>query len=334
MTDQVLRVVSLAGMSTPSFWLALVALYVFFFQLRSGPGQRSSGCRGAPAPHPAHRPVHRRLAGRRAMRHLRQRLQHLILPACVLAAFNMGLFTRFTRSAVLEVLENNYWRTARGEGLPELRSCSATPPSGVSTVLTVVGARLRQRHDWNSPSREHLFLARNRPVSLSPERDYARTCPRSSGVMLFVAIVYTLVNCWSTSCTASSTRGCGCMSVAAAAAIHSTVRGAGSVARGTTPGHRRVGLAPAGLMIAVLAPLVAPHDPLAQGAALYQTVRGAPLGTDELGRDVFSACSGAPGLDPPGPCCWSALAFHDRRHSGRPRRLSRRLGRRTRDASG
>src|SRR5690242_5268146 len=37
-TDQVLRVVSLGGMSTPSFWLALIALYVFFFQLAWLPG--------------------------------------------------------------------------------------------------------------------------------------------------------------------------------------------------------------------------------------------------------------------------------------------------------
>ena len=38
LTDQVLRVVSLGGMSMPSFWLALVALYVFFYQLSWVPG--------------------------------------------------------------------------------------------------------------------------------------------------------------------------------------------------------------------------------------------------------------------------------------------------------
>src|SRR5690242_2265270 len=38
LTDQVLRVVSLTGMSTPAFWLALVALYVFFYQLSWVPG--------------------------------------------------------------------------------------------------------------------------------------------------------------------------------------------------------------------------------------------------------------------------------------------------------
>src|SRR5439155_1248067 len=59
---------------------------------------------------------------------------------CVLAAFNMGLFTRFTRSAVLEVLENDYVRTARAKGLPEATVVfrhvlrAASPP-----ILTVVG---------------------------------------------------------------------------------------------------------------------------------------------------------------------------------------------------
>jgi ABC-type microcin C transport system permease subunit YejE len=52
----------------------------------------------------------------------------------------MGLFTRFTRSAVLEVLGNDYVRTARAKGLPErvviLRHVlrAASPP-----VVTVIG---------------------------------------------------------------------------------------------------------------------------------------------------------------------------------------------------
>ena len=44
-------------------------------------------------------------------------LHHLILPALVLAAFNVGLLTRYTRSAVLEVIQNDYVRAARAKGL-------------------------------------------------------------------------------------------------------------------------------------------------------------------------------------------------------------------------
>ena len=43
---------------------------------------------------------------------------HLALPALVLAAYTIGLLTRFTRSAVLEVLGQDYVRAARAKGLP------------------------------------------------------------------------------------------------------------------------------------------------------------------------------------------------------------------------
>ena len=47
-----------------------------------------------------------------------QALHHLVLPALVLAAFNVSLLTRFTRSAVLEVIGNDFVRAARAKGLP------------------------------------------------------------------------------------------------------------------------------------------------------------------------------------------------------------------------
>src|SRR5579859_5375095 len=88
LTDQVLRVVSLAGMSMPSFWLALVALYVFFYQLELVPG---SGRLDPGIPTPPHFSglfvLDALLSGQ--MDVLGNALQHLILPACVLAAFNL-----------------------------------------------------------------------------------------------------------------------------------------------------------------------------------------------------------------------------------------------------
>src|SRR5438128_133701 len=85
--------------------VTLVALYVFFYQLSWVPG---SGRLDPGIPMPPRLTglltVDALLAGRVEV--FGNAVQHLILPACVLAAFNMGLFTRFTRSAVLEVLEN------------------------------------------------------------------------------------------------------------------------------------------------------------------------------------------------------------------------------------
>jgi peptide/nickel transport system permease protein len=49
-----------------------------------------------------------------------QALHHLVLPALVLAAFNVSLLTRYTRSAVLEVVGNDYVRAARAKGLHAL----------------------------------------------------------------------------------------------------------------------------------------------------------------------------------------------------------------------
>ena len=121
LADQVLRVVSLGGMSTPQFWLALVALYVFFYRLGWAPGSGRLDAAVLPPPHLTGLFTVDSLAAGQLDVFVNS-LQHLVLPACVLAAFNTGLFTRFTRSAVLEILENDYVRTARAKGLPDRKS--------------------------------------------------------------------------------------------------------------------------------------------------------------------------------------------------------------------
>jgi peptide/nickel transport system permease protein len=192
LTDQVLRVVSLGGMSTPQFWLALIALYVFFYKLSWVPG---SGRLDAAVLPPTH------LTGLFMIDSLAagqfdvfvNSVQHLILPACVLAAFNMGLFTRFTRSAVLEVLENDYVRTARAKGLPELTVIfrhvlrAASPP-----ILTVVGLAFGNVMT-GTVLVENIFSWPG-IGQYSYRSATALDLPAIVGVMLFVAIVYILVN--------------------------------------------------------------------------------------------------------------------------------------------
>ena len=51
LTDHVLRVVSLTGVSMPTFWLALVALYVFYFRLNWLPGTGRLDPQYAEPPH-------------------------------------------------------------------------------------------------------------------------------------------------------------------------------------------------------------------------------------------------------------------------------------------
>ena len=63
-----------------------------------------------------------------------------MLPALVLAAFNVSLLTRFTRSAVLEVIGNDYVRSARAKGLPNRLVVTRYILRGaLPSVVTVLG---------------------------------------------------------------------------------------------------------------------------------------------------------------------------------------------------
>src|SRR5438132_7657992 len=114
--DHVVRGVSLLGVSSPVFWLGLVALYVFYFRLGwlPGPGRLDVGL-----PEPPH------LTGMYTLDSLLtgnwasfgSSIRHLVLPGLVLASVYLGLVTRMTRSSMLEVLSADYVRTARGKGL-------------------------------------------------------------------------------------------------------------------------------------------------------------------------------------------------------------------------
>lgn len=116
MTDHVIRTVSLAGLSVPTFWLALVAYFVFFYKLGIAPGSGRLDPVLTPPPHVTGMYiVDGILAGQWAI--AIDALQHLFLPASVLALYTVGLLTRFTRSSVLEVLSMDYVRAARAKGL-------------------------------------------------------------------------------------------------------------------------------------------------------------------------------------------------------------------------
>jgi peptide/nickel transport system permease protein len=116
-TDQSLRVVSLIGISVPTFWLALVAFYVFSYKLDIAPGSGRLSPDLDPPPHVTGLyTVDSLLAGQ--WHTYLDACAHLLLPTLVLTAYTVGLLTRFTRTAVLEVLDQDYVRAARAKGLP------------------------------------------------------------------------------------------------------------------------------------------------------------------------------------------------------------------------
>ncbi|MGH3102951.1 MAG: ABC transporter permease [Gaiellaceae bacterium] len=191
-TDHALRVVSLAGISMPTFWIALVALYVFFFRLGWFPGgDRLDPGILAPPHTTGMYAVDALLAGQWGTAW--DALHHMILPALVLAAYNVGLLTRYTRSAVLEVIGNDYVRAARAKGLSEasvlVRHVLRAALPSVVTVIGLIFANVLT----GTVLVETIFAwpgigqyAYRSAVTLD--------LPAIMGVSLFVAVVYISVN--------------------------------------------------------------------------------------------------------------------------------------------
>ena len=116
--DHLARSVSLIGVSIPIFWLATVSLVLFYATLHwtVGPGRL-----GPQVERPEYVTglftVDSLLEG--DFETFEDAVSHLILPSLVLASSITGLITRITRSSMLEVLSQDYTRTARAKGLRE-----------------------------------------------------------------------------------------------------------------------------------------------------------------------------------------------------------------------
>jgi peptide/nickel transport system permease protein len=116
--DQLTRVISLVGVSMPIFWLGLIALLVFYARLGwAPPPGRLSATLTAPPMVTGFLLIDSLLAGRPAV--ALDAVRHLILPAAVLSTYNLGILARMMRGSLLDVLGEDYVRTARAKGLTE-----------------------------------------------------------------------------------------------------------------------------------------------------------------------------------------------------------------------
>jgi peptide/nickel transport system permease protein len=111
--DYVSTVIALLGQSMPTFWLGIMLILLFSVQLQLLP---SSG---------------------------RGTLEHLVLPAVTLGLFTTARITRLTRSGMLEVLNQDYIRTARAKGVsnPPIVWKHALKNAAIP-IVTIVGIEL------------------------------------------------------------------------------------------------------------------------------------------------------------------------------------------------
>jgi len=120
--DHFSRFFSIGAISIPTFWLALVLQLIFFVILEGllplG-GQLSMGIKlFQDVPHvTGFLLLDSLITGNLAI--LKDFLKHLILPAICVGAYTIGLVARMTRSALLEILSEDYIKAARSYGLPE-----------------------------------------------------------------------------------------------------------------------------------------------------------------------------------------------------------------------
>ena len=114
--DNLARMISLVGVSAPTFWLAFVMLAVFYGALDWAPGPGRLDVAAFPP---------ERLTGLLLLdtawlgdwATFRDAAAHLVLHAVVLASSTLGLITRTTRAAMLDALSQDYVRVARAKGL-------------------------------------------------------------------------------------------------------------------------------------------------------------------------------------------------------------------------
>jgi len=139
LVDQVARVGALVGVSMPLFWLGLVALLVFYARLGWAPAPGRLGATVAAPPLVTGFLLVDALIARRADAAL-DALHHLILPAAVLSTYNLGVLARLVRGSTLDVLAEDYVRTARAKGLGERAvTVSHAARNALIPVVTVIG---------------------------------------------------------------------------------------------------------------------------------------------------------------------------------------------------
>jgi peptide/nickel transport system permease protein len=170
--DYAATIFAFLGLSIPGFWLGIMLIIIFAVQL----GWLPSG--GMKSPDGGD---------------LVDRLRHLILPAISLSSFAVAQLMRYTRSSMIEVLKNDYIRTARSKGLAErVVIYRHAMKNALIPVVTVIGV-ITPRILGGAVITETVFTwpgMGRLAVNAAFTRDY----PLVMAITLFVAVLVILSN--------------------------------------------------------------------------------------------------------------------------------------------
>jgi peptide/nickel transport system permease protein len=171
--DRMSAVTSLFGASMPVFWLGIVLMVVFSLWLGWLPAS------GMWAPY-----------GEGGLRDL---LAHLVLPAVTLAAASLTIIARLTRSAMLEILSQDYIRTARAKGLVEQRVVFRHGlKNALIPIVTVVG--VQAGYLLGGAVLTETVFAWPGVGLLMVQGILARDFPLVQGCVLVIALTFVLIN--------------------------------------------------------------------------------------------------------------------------------------------
>jgi len=163
LVDNVSMLAALVGVSAPVFWTGLVLMWIFAVKL----GWLPAVGVGTPA--------------------------HLLLPSIALAGFTTPVIARQTRSSMLEVLRQDYIRTARSKGLSERTTITRhAVRNALIPIITVAGITFG-RLLGGSIVTETVF-AYPGIGKLLIDAIFARDYPIIQGTVLIYALLFTLLN--------------------------------------------------------------------------------------------------------------------------------------------
>ena len=170
--DRLVMLFSVGGFSIPVFVLGYILIYYFSITWRILPVQ----CYRSPFEDG-----------------MLPFIQHIILPTLTLSVIYIALLARMTRASVMEVLEEDYIRTARAKGLSEvkilMRHALGNAAVPIVTVIGIgiallIGGVVVTESVYNIPGLGRLVL----------DAVLARDYPIIQGLILFFSLIYVLLN--------------------------------------------------------------------------------------------------------------------------------------------